>query len=389
MTTRDQYATLARELTSVFTTTELSYETGIFFVQEAVNEIYRKHGTGWGFALTPLTTSLATTAFDSQFDGAVVYRVAAKILKNINDTTGRADFYLQEAALILADMEKYYLSANASPGSSDGTQTLSALQDAVRAVTGVYDPQVMSYSMLRELINVAYSEIINYRDWNNWRSYWQDPLPAWTEAEDTGYAVNAHQILLNADVFGHLPGDGSGSGIRGEVVKEAYLVTGGANGRQQRMIRVDSLADIPEGSEQVYYTVEAYHEANEVRMLIAPKQETNGTFVRWVVVNPVPRIDSWSVEVYDPETEETTIVFSETFFEIPPQFNMLPVYRAAQLVLQQVAPEDPRIETYGNTFASLLDAFVTFDQLNHDTATFSIGQQGKDTPRYVPWFKPA
>ena len=381
MTTRSYYRFLARELTSVVLNTELNDVFINMFIQEAVNEIYRKHGTGWGFALTPLLTDSDATAFESQFDGAVVYRVAAKIFKTINDTTGRADFYLQEAALILADMEKYYLSANATPGSLNGIQSLSGLSDVVRAITGVYDPQVLSASMLRELINVAYSEIINYRDWNNWRSYWQESLPAWTEAENTGWGVNAHQIVLNADAFGYTPGAGSGSGVLGEIVKEAYLVTGGFSGRQQRMIRTDSVADIPEGSEQVYYSVEVYHEGNEVRMLIAPEQETNETSVRWVVVNPVTRIDSY----YDAE-EDT---FLSTTFEVPPQFNMLLPYRAAQLVLQQIAPEDPRIESYGNTFASLLDAFVTYDQLNHDTQTFSIGQQGKDTPRYVPWFKPA
>lgn len=389
MTTRATYKSLARDLTSVISTTELSDTTISFFVQEAVNEIYRKHGTGWGFALTPLTSDGASTAFEDQFDGAVVYRVASKILKNINDTTGRADFYLQEAALVVSDMEKFYLSANANPGNLNGVQTLSALQDSVRAVTGVYDPQVLSFGMLRELINVAYSEILNYRDWNNWRSYYQDSLPAWTLAENTTYAISSHQIVLRANVFGHLPGDGSGAGIRGVLVKEAYLVTGGFSGRMQRMIRTDSLANVHENSDQVYYTLEMDHESNEVRMFVAPEQETNGTSVRWVASNPVTRIDSYSTEVYDPETETTSTVFSSTFFEVPPQFNMLPVYRAAQLVLQQVAPEDPRIESYGDTFASLLDAFVSHDQLNHDTQTFSIGQQGKDTPRYVPWFKPA
>ena len=381
MTTRATYKSLARDLTSVLATTELSDATLNFFVQESVNEIYRKHGTGWGFALTPLTSDGAATAFESQFDGAVVYRTAVKILKNINDTTGRSDFYLQEFQLVVSDMEKYYLSAEVDPGNSYGIQTIYGLSDAVRAITGVYDPQVLSAGMLRELVNVAYSEITNYRDWNNWRSYWQDALPEWTLAGDSVYVVNSHQITLNASIFGHLPGEGSGTGIRGEIVKEAYLVTGGPNGRQQRMIRTDSLADVPEGSEQVYYTVEVHHEFGAARMLIAPKQETNGTFVRWVAVNPVTRIDSY----YDAETDTYPI----TFFEVPPQFNMLPVYRAAQLVLQQIAPEDPRIVSYGDTFASLLDAFVTFDQLNHDTATFSIGQQGKDTPRYVPWFKPA
>ena len=381
MTTRATYRFLARELTSVLTSTELHDAIVNLFIQEAVNEIYRKHGTGWGFTLTPLVDDVVTTDFEEQFDGAVVYRTAAKILKQINDSTGRSDFYLQEAALLVADMEKYYLSANASPGNQNGVQSLNELSDAVRAITGVYDPQVLSYSMLRELINVAYSEIINYRDWNNWRSYWQESLPAWTEAGDTGWGVNAHQIVLNSGIFTYMPGAGSGDGVLGEIVKEAFLVTGGVNGRQQRMIRTDSVADIPEGSEQVYYSVEAYHEGNEMRMLIAPEQETNETYVRWVVVNPVTRIDSY----YDYELE----TYVSTFFDVPPQFNMLPVYRTAQLVLQQIAPEDPRIVSYGDTFASLLDAFVTYDQLNHDTQTFSIGQQGKDTPRYVPWFKPA
>jgi hypothetical protein len=389
MTTRGNYAAAARELTSVLTSTELSTTVILTFVQEAVNELYRKHGTGWGFALTPLTSDGATTAFEDQFDGAVVYRVASKILKQINDTTGRSDFYLQEAALIVADMEKYYLSANANPGNLNGIQSLSSLSNAVRTITGVYDPQVLSASMLRELVNVAYSELLNYRDWNNWRSYYQDSLPAWTLAGYTTYAVSSHQITLRADVFGHLPGAGSSTGIRGVLVKEAYLVTGGFSGRMQRMIRTDSLADVHENSDQVYYTLEIDHESNEVRMFIAPEQETNETSVRWVASNPVTRIDSYSQQVYDPETDTTSTVTTSTFFEVPPQFNMLPVYRAAQLALQQVAPEDPRIESYGDTYASLLDAFVSFDQLNHDTASFSIGQQGKDNPRYVPWFKPA
>lgn len=389
MLTLASMRSLVRTLTAVSATDILTDALLNQLLNESLYEIYRRQGAGWPFPQTALTVDGSTPTFDAQFHMAVVYRTAAKVLTFIADTTPRGQVFTAEYDALLSDMEKYYLSANANPGSLNGIQTLTGLQNAVREITGVYDPQVLSFGMLRELINVAYSEILNYRAWNNWRSYYQDSLPAWTLAGDTLYAVSSHQITLREDVFGHLPGEGSSTGIRGVLVKEAYLVTGGFSGRMQRMIRTDSLADVHENSDQVYYTLEIDHEDNKVRMFIAPEQETNGTSVRWVASNPVTRIDNYSTEVYDPETDTTSTVYSSTFFEVPPQFNMLPVYRAAQLVLQQVSPEDPRIETYGNTFASLLDAFVSHDQLNHDTATFSIGQQGKESPRYVPWFKPA
>jgi hypothetical protein len=388
MTTRATYKSLARDLTSVLATTELSDTTLSYFVQEAVNEIYRKHGTAWPFTLTPLTSDSSSTAFEDQFDGAVVYRVAAKILKNINDTTGRADFYLQEYQLIVADMEKYYLSAGSNPDFFDGLTTLTQLVSAVRDVTGVFDPQVMSFGMLRELINVAYTELLNYRDWRNWTTYYLESLPEATL--DSNYALECHRIPLEDGVtFSHNPGDGYPT-IAGVLVKEVHLVTNGTSGRRQRLVRLDSLADVPSNSPQIYYTVEQDHESGGVHMLIAPKQPTQNTFVRIVTADKEPsRIDEWSEEVYNEETEEYTTVYSSTFFEIPQQFNMVLIYRAAQLVLQQVAPQDPRIEIYGTNFASLLDAFVTYDQLNHDTATFSIGEQGKEETRYIPWFKPS
>lgn len=369
---------LVRTLTATTATDILTDSLLNQMLNEALYEIYRRQGTGWPFSQTALTSDSSTPPFDAQFHMTLVYRTAAKVLQFMADTTPRAEIFMNEYNSLIADLEKFYLSKLANPDLYSRIQGVTSLGDAVRDITGVYDRQVMSTGMLIELINVAYTELLNYRDWKNWTAYYEFPLPAWGFAQE---AIQAHSIPLDYTTQGTSE-ERVASPNAGSLIKEAHIFKGGPNPKRQRMVRLDSLADVDHNSPQIYYSVEYDHESGGIDMLIAPEQPTENTYVRIVSANKFPtRIDTW----YDEEEE----VQYYTFFEVPQQFNMMLVYRAAQLVLQQVAPDDRRIETYGNNFASLLDAFVSFDQLNHDTATFSLGEQGKEEARYIPWFRPA
>lgn len=364
---------LVREITGVWSSDQLTDIFLNFLVNETLGEIYRKHGSGWPFAQTFLSNDTATVGFDSQFQSVVVYRTAAKVLQYVADTTPRRDMYLQEYQLVLSDMEKFYLSGYNNL-SLTGVNGINDLIAAVRGLTGIYDTYIMTDSFLTEIINVAYTEIKNVRDWNHWRFFTQNALSAYPFYENNPWGPS-HAAVLYDSMSTEDIGDGR------EVVTGAWIVTQGKQGRVKRMIRKDSLADIDDSDDNVYYAIVTDHEADQVYFCFAPEQQDNDTYIRLSGVNPVSRIDS----IYNPETGG----FTSTFLEFAPQFQMILPYRAAQFVLMQLSPEDTRIAFYEQQYSILLDAMITFDQLNHDTATFSLGERGKDSPRYVPWFKPA
>jgi predicted DNA-binding protein len=370
-----QIDTRVRRLTAVFAVNILDSTTLTSMINASLTEIYRKHGSGWPFPRTPLVNFSDVPPFDEQFHDAIVFRTAARVLKFLADDTNRGDYYLEEYQLLLSDMEKFYLSANAMPALSSGGAGLAQLSRVVRDLTGVYDKQTLSDGMLEEIINVAHTEFKSIRDWNHYSFYSMVPLSTipWTE-NAPGTSSPAHSYPLQSGVL--LP-DLSQDLKR---VKSVHLITGGLNGRVEQMILVDSLNNVDEGTDRVYYTL-SKTELNTAVLNFAPKQQDQNSWVRINVYYPDGRI----TEVYDNISEETTF----TYFEVPPQFQMLLPYRAAQFVLAQLAPDDSRIENYNGMYNTLLDAFITYDQLSHDTRTFSIGERGKDDPKYTPWFKPA
>ena len=385
MLTLASMRSLVRTLTAVSATDILTDALLNQLLNESLFEIYRRQGTGWPFAQTALSTDDATPPFDAQFHMAVVYRTSAKVLMFIADTTPRGQVFTEEYIALLSDMEKYYLSALANPKMdtddfiySDDGNTLLGLIAITRSLTNIYDTQLISDAMVGELVNVAYTEFANLRDWNSFSTYLQtslDDFAPWSSVTPSGQ--EAHYGILKQTILSSFEVDDTKRLPRPKAV---FVID--PDGNTKQAIFTDSLNLVVDEDDKIYYTISKDSLLNQISICLAPEQRPGST-LRVLEYSPTGRLVNQAV--VDGETTYYFISVSE----IPGQFGMLIPYRAAQFVLMQVSPDDSRIDMFANMYTTIVDAFVTYDQLSHDTRTFALGERGKDDPRYVPWFRPS
>ena len=394
MLTLSSMRSLVRTLTAVSATDYLTDVLLNQLLNEALYEIYRRQGNGWPFAQTALTTDSSTPPFDAQFHMAVVYRAAAKVLQFVSDTTNRAETFQNEHNALVSDMDKFYLPKFANPdfdndmfSVANNGNTLTSLILTTRDLAGIYDKQIVSDSMVGEIVNVAYTEFANTRQWNTFSRYSElelDSFAPWSEFTATGQP--AHFGILKGTILKNIVDEDHDASKIIPRVKAVYVID--TNGYTKQAVYTDRLDLVDDADDTIYYTItKNVTQDNAVYFQMMPEQPGNHR-VRFVEYVPMGRLVNYSFSYTNEEDEEVT-VFVNTGSEIPGQFAMLIPYRAAQFLLMQMSPEDPRIGMYANMYETLLDSFITYDQLNPDTRTFSIGERGKDTPRWVPWFRPA
>lgn len=391
MLTLASMRSLVRTLTAVTATDILTDALLNQLLNESLYEIYRRQGAGWPFAQTALSADGSTPPFDAQFHMAVVYRTAAKVLTFVADTSPRGQVFMAEYEGLVNDMDKFYLSKLVDPTDRQlntissgleiiGRMSLTDIISTVRGLTGVFDKQMLSDGMLDEIINTAATELYNLRDWKidnslagaQFYSPWVfDPVDGlWIEDTQVG---PSHVILYRDS------GHEDTAASRQNVPYEVRVIFD--NGINRRAIRTDSLWDVGDGVEEFFYTfsTDVY---NQTVLHVAPKLPVGA---RILTVASGPNYGRIS-ETYSAGPPPTT---AYTFLNFPVQFQMLVPYRAAQFVLMQTSPDDQRIEYYGTMYGTLLSSLINFAELDHDARSFSIGERGKDSPRYVPWFRPS
>jgi hypothetical protein len=402
-----QLRSIVRTLTGVLATDLLTDVLCNALINESLFEIYRRQGAGWPFNQTSLVADGDSPPFEAQFHMAIAYRASAKVLNFVADTTNRGETFTAEFVGLVSDMEKFYLPKFANPSfvssniPSSGT-FIQTYQRAVRDLSGLYDKQILSDGMLEEIINVAHTEFVNMRNWKFYNNFQQFPISAapWTEVdleskENTGVPPSHRLLLTPFGVFGQSAlsynedtEDYDMIPIAGrtlENVKEVYLITGGPQGRAERMVYTDSLSEIDRTVEKLHYMTVIL--GNAQYLLFAPEQTAVDSHVRIVTKSNFNRISDTTTSFYDEEADEVVQLTFSTGFSVPPQFQMLLVYRAAQFALMQLDPEDSRISLYEQMYATMLEAFINHDQVSNDTRAFSLGERGKDEPRFIPRFR--
>ena len=334
LTALDAYT---RNLTGVQSTDVVTSSLMTQFINEAYKEIARRQGWPWlvGGTVTPLATGTDVPVFEEEFHPVLSYRAAVKVLAFVSDDTPRTEAYMQEFAALVQDMESYYLSGEATGVST----TLAQMARLVRDLTGIYDTDMVSDAMIKIYINNAYSELARLRDWDWLENTVEVAMPAWTSNQHTINLSNGTRRILEAYVV-------DDSGYVTEMVNNASL------------LNIESIEDL------VKYDVTA-----DGVLTFKPQQEANYTVrVRYQ--------QSWLTM-----TDGQSPLFAS-------QFNMILVYRAAMSVLGQTQPDDARIATYDNEYASLLDGMVKHYELDHDTRTLQFGSEGTNVRKFFPWFKP-
>ena len=120
-----------KDLTGVYSTDVVSDTLLTRWLNEAYFEVERK--ATWPWVAVELSLGSDTPSFDAQFHSILSYRAAVKVLNFVSDDTNRSETYAGEFALLLGDMQRYYLS-----GESTGSYaTAGSLVRLVRDLTGV------------------------------------------------------------------------------------------------------------------------------------------------------------------------------------------------------------------------------------------------------------
>lgn len=230
------------------------------------------------------------------------------------------------------------------------------LTTRVRQLTGVYSSDVVPQELIYGWINEAYAEVSRERDWDWLEITEVQALPAWTVAPQ--HSTGAHIVQLE-------------NGTRRII--SAYLVSSG--GEVEEMIQVPTLNDIEPSASGVRYDV---NYTGEVR--IAPEQDaTKSVKIRYsrsnLVMLPYESGEFGEIPVGSP-------VFAN-------EFHTILAYRAAINVLAFIADDTKRADFYASEYDRMLDGMVNMYELDHDYRSFQLGQDGVETRKYFPWFRPA
>lgn len=216
-----------------------------------------------------------------------------------------------------------------------------ALTTHVRDLTGIYSTDVVSDTLIQMWLNEAYNELARERDWDWLETTYSGAIPA---------AVNdVHTI--------NLP-----NGTR--RVLSAYLISD--NGYVTEMVQAPELDSVERNDTQVKYDVNF-----SGVFTFAPEQEIPSTVkIRYSRTN------------VDLATGTDSPVFDG-------QFHVALAYRAAVKVLAFVSDDTGRSDFYMAEYSGLANGMYELYELDHDARTFQLGQDGTETRKYFPWFRPA
>lgn len=216
-----------------------------------------------------------------------------------------------------------------------------ALTTHVRDLTGIYSSDVVSDTLIQTWLNESYNEIARERDWDWLETTHSGSVPAAVDGIHTINLANGTRRVLSA-----------------------YIID--TNGDVEEMVQVPELDHIETSDSQVKYDVNF-----SGVFKFAPEQETSKTVkIRYSRTN---------VEL---ATGTDSPVFDS-------QFHVALAYRAAVKVLAFVSDDTDRSEFYMAEYANLIGGMYDLYELDHDARTFQLGQDGIESRKYFPWFRPA
>ena len=325
----------ARDLSGVYSSDVVPDSLITRWINESYFGIYRQGDWPWG-PPTELVTGTDIPAFDDQFHAVLAYSAAIAILGFSSDDTKRAELYSGQVQSFVTDMRVFYF-PSAATGSSN---TLTTLVRLVRDLIGSYDNKAVTSDLIKVHINRAYNELANMHDWDWLERSYSGEMPTPSAGVHTVMLTNGTRRVLDAVA----------------VMK---------NGEVREMVQTPNLDLIEENASGIYYDV-------TVAGVLKMKP------VQYNVEEVKFRYTQANVNL----TDSTGPLFL-------PQFNTMLAYRAAASLMMVMAPNDPRIATFMAEYQSMYEGMWKLYELDHDDRTFQMGQDGIETRRFYPWFRPA
>lgn len=318
----------------------------------------------------------------------------------------------------------------------------------VRDLTGVYASDVVSDSLITRWLNESYSEVARDRDWDWLETTYRAALPAWTDADPVlhfGYheftLPNGTRRVLSAYLVGE-------NGFVDELVQTSDIdhveesdSVAKYDVNPSGSVRIVPKQD-PNKSVKFRYTrtsVSLEPKYNWLNTLIAPVEEGASVIVdsgapgsgdgvegdyyfdttNEIVYGPKNEEAEWPVlldvtvgtslppmgpyylsevptqyffntvdnELYSGDTDPLSIAYQSPAFD--EQFHSILAYKAAIKLLQFTSDDTNRSEYYMMEYNNLLLGMYDMYENDHDYRTFSLGQDGVNTRKYFPWFRPS
>ena len=218
--------------------------------------------------------------------------------------------------------------------------TLAELRSYVRDLTGVFSADVVTNAMIDRLINEAYNELANLRDWDWLEDSYQGTVPAFTNGKHTITLSGGTRRIISAYL----------------IVSEAVI----------EMEEAPTLDTIERQQDKVKYDVNFAGQ-----FTFAPEQDpTAEVKIRYSRANVALASDG-SSPAFDG------------------QFHNILAYRTAIKVLGFISDDSKRADFYAGEYSSLLEGMISLYELSHDYRSIQMGGDGQRTRKYFPWFRPA
>jgi hypothetical protein len=435
-----------RDLTGVYSADLISDSLLTRWVNEAYSEVERTRIWPWADDKVELVTNTDVPVFASEFHAVLAYRVASKVLDTQADDTPRSQAYMNEASMLLKQMEEFYFPYVASGNVSN----LAGLRATVRDLIGDWSKNI-SDGMLNLWINQSYDEVERTQKWP-WAA---DKTPLVTNTDQPAFEVQFRSIIayraatkalalvgdeggrteaygseytsmLTSMVEHYLPAlagggvdtlaelrrttrDMLGSYEKGlsdqlidRFINQAYSDlarqkpwTWLETSAEETLAAYDVLWELPLGTRRVLelYVVNNKDDIEEVilvpHVLDVP---ANSAELRYDVTS------DGNVTVAPPQDHEITLraryivrhvelSFDEDVPLFDSQFRIALCYGAASRILTMQGDTSKRNENFEGESMRIVDSMMTEYQLAQDNRPIQLGGEGIQQRRYIPWFK--
>lgn len=438
--------TYVRDLTGVYSTDLISDTLLTRWINEAYSEIERTRVWPWAATKVDLSTNTDEPVFATQFHPILAYRVSAKVLATQADDTPRGQAYMDEASMLLKQMEEFYFPSAASGNVSN----LAGLRATVRDLIGDWSKNI-SDGMLNLWINQAYDEVERAQKWP-----WADAkTPLVTNTDQPAFDLQFRSVLVYraATKALSLVGD---QGNRTEAygaeytnmlasMVEHYLPALAAGGvttlAELRRTTRDMLGSYEKGLSDFLidrFINQAYSDLARMKPWTWLETSAEDTLVANVVTWNLPygtrrvlelflvnneddveeailvphvldvpansaelRYDitsDGSVTIAPPQDHEITLraryivkhvelAFDEEEPLFDAQFRIVLCYGAAARILTMQGDASKRNQNFEAEAMRIIDSMMTEYMLDHDNRPIQLGGEGIQQRRYIPWFK--
>ena len=283
------------------------------------------------------------------------YEVAAKLSVEINNDANMAQAFQAQADAALNDLILKYIT-NYGPetygNSYNDGPTIGFMASQIRFLTQQHTRDIPD-NLIYSWIDTEYRTLLLEKDWNFLKLEALFTVPSGTQTLNlTNYIGNTNRI----------------NGVY-RISEDGNIIS--------EIERTTTLLDVPTNQSNMYYTVPT---PNTIFIQPAPTQ-TIVIGVRFTMTPPSIFVQKYDDSGLPVEFDKFQLLY------LDPMFCDVINYRVALKVLAMNKGDKTLMSMYQSTAQDLLQSMINYYQLDHSTDTFSMGEKGLQTKKYIPYFR--